>query len=277
MGRSALGDRRTAACSGRSRVPDSRCRKVSIHVPAYNEPPEMLIETLDALARLDYPDFEVLVIDNNTKDEAVWRPVEAHCARARRRASASSTSTRSPASRPARSTSRCAQTAPDAEVVAVIDSDYVVEPDWLRDLVPAFANPRTGDRAGAAGLPRRRRERLQGDVLRGVPRLLPHRHGHAQRAQRHHPARHHDAGAARRCSSGVRLGRVVHHRGRRARPAHLRARATRPPTCRRSYGRGLMPDTFIDFKKQRFRWALRRDADPAPPLRAAVRAAATSA
>ncbi len=41
--------------------------KVSIHVPAYNEPPEMLIETLDALARLDYPDFEVIVIDNNTR------------------------------------------------------------------------------------------------------------------------------------------------------------------------------------------------------------------
>ncbi|HEY0767771.1 MAG TPA: glycosyltransferase, partial [Steroidobacteraceae bacterium] len=54
--------------------------KVSIHVPAYNEPPAMLIETLDALARLDYPDFEVLVIDNNTRDEAVWRPVQAHCA-----------------------------------------------------------------------------------------------------------------------------------------------------------------------------------------------------
>jgi len=40
----------------------------------------MLIETLDALARLDYADFEVLVIDNNTLEEAVWRPVEAHCA-----------------------------------------------------------------------------------------------------------------------------------------------------------------------------------------------------
>ena len=23
----------------------------------------------------------------------------------------------------------------------------------------------------------------------------------------------------------------------------------------KSYGKGLMPDTFIDFKKQRFRWA----------------------
>jgi len=32
--------------------------KVSIHVPAYNEPPDMVIETLDALARLDYSNFE---------------------------------------------------------------------------------------------------------------------------------------------------------------------------------------------------------------------------
>ena len=39
----------------------------------------MLMQTLDALAALDYPDFEVLVIDNNTKDPAVWQPVEAHC------------------------------------------------------------------------------------------------------------------------------------------------------------------------------------------------------
>ena len=49
-------------------------------MPAYNEPPQMLIETLDALARLDYPDYEVIVVDNNTQDEAVWRPVEQHCA-----------------------------------------------------------------------------------------------------------------------------------------------------------------------------------------------------
>lgn len=31
--------------------------KVSIHIPAYREPPEMLKQTLDALARLDYPDW----------------------------------------------------------------------------------------------------------------------------------------------------------------------------------------------------------------------------
>ena len=55
--------------------------KVSLHVPAYAEPPEIVIATLDALARLRYPNFEVLVIDNNTEDPGLWRPVETHCRR----------------------------------------------------------------------------------------------------------------------------------------------------------------------------------------------------
>ena len=58
--------------------------KVSLHLAIYNEPPAMVIQTLDALAALDYPNFEVLVIDNNTKDPAVWRPVEDYCASAGR-------------------------------------------------------------------------------------------------------------------------------------------------------------------------------------------------
>lgn len=49
---------------------------VTILVPAYNEPPAILIQTLDALSELEYDYFEVLVIDNNTKDESVWKPVE---------------------------------------------------------------------------------------------------------------------------------------------------------------------------------------------------------
>ncbi len=35
-------------------------------------------------------------------------------------------------------------TAVDAEIIGVIDADYVVQPDWLKDLVPAFADPRVG-------------------------------------------------------------------------------------------------------------------------------------
>ena len=53
--------------------------KVSLHLAICNEPPAMVIETLDSLAKLDYPDLEVIVIDNNTKDPAIWRPVQDYC------------------------------------------------------------------------------------------------------------------------------------------------------------------------------------------------------
>src|SRR5207248_2280210 len=57
----------------RAPLPTSRIDKypkVCLHVPTYAEPPAVVIATLNALARLRYPNFEVLVIDNNTQDPA---------------------------------------------------------------------------------------------------------------------------------------------------------------------------------------------------------------
>ena len=54
---------------------------VSLHVPAYNEPVEIVERTLASLARLNYPNYEVLVMDNNTPLEATWRPLEEICRR----------------------------------------------------------------------------------------------------------------------------------------------------------------------------------------------------
>src|SRR5579862_7770572 len=119
----------------------SQTPKVSIHVPAYNEPPAMLIETLDALARLDYPDFEVLVIDNNTRDESVWRPVEAHCAQLGSRFRFFHVAPLAGFKAGALNFA-LERTAPDAAIVAVIDSDYVVDPRWLHDLTPSFQDAR---------------------------------------------------------------------------------------------------------------------------------------
>src|SRR5579859_1870157 len=53
---------------------------VAIQVPCYNEPLEVLERTLRSLARLEYPDLLVQVVDNNTPDEKVWRSLEALCA-----------------------------------------------------------------------------------------------------------------------------------------------------------------------------------------------------
>lgn len=119
--------------------------RVSIHVPAYNEPPDMVIATLNALARLDYDNFEVIVLDNNTPDPAVWRPVEAHC----RHLNAACDVPRfrffhfeQVKGFKAGALNRAlALTDRAAEFVAVIDSDYQVEPFWLRRAMPYFAAP----------------------------------------------------------------------------------------------------------------------------------------
>jgi exo-beta-1,3-glucanase (GH17 family)/cellulose synthase/poly-beta-1,6-N-acetylglucosamine synthase-like glycosyltransferase len=116
-----------------------RLPKVSIHLPACRESPDVVKASLNSLARLDYPDFEVLVVINNTPEERLWRPVEAHCQALGERfrfinlpkVSGFKAGALNEALR---------LTDPQAEIVAIIDADYRVSPDWLADLVPAFAD-----------------------------------------------------------------------------------------------------------------------------------------
>ena len=105
--------------------------KVSIHIPAYFEPPEMLKQTLDAVARLDYPNFECVVIINNTPDPTFWQPIQDHCRTLGERFifinAEKVQGFKAGALRIAME-----RTAPDAEIIGIIDADYVVEPNWLR-------------------------------------------------------------------------------------------------------------------------------------------------
>lgn len=238
-------------------VPDDRLPFVSIHVPAYNEPPELLGATLDALAELDYPRFEVLVIDNNTKDPEVWRPVERHCAALNARvgerfrffhveplagykAGALNFALR--------------ETHPEAEVVAVIDADYVVHPRWLHDLVPAFEDPEVA----IVQAPQDYRDADQNAFkamcmaeYRGFFHI-----GMVTRNERNAIIQHGTMTMIRRATldavegwaewcitEDAELGLRLFEAGHKA----LYIPCT--------YGRGLMPDTFADFKKQRYRWA----------------------
>jgi exo-beta-1,3-glucanase (GH17 family)/cellulose synthase/poly-beta-1,6-N-acetylglucosamine synthase-like glycosyltransferase len=122
----------------RAEIPEETAR-VSIHVPCYNEPPAMVIETLNALARLDYENFEVIVFDNNTTDASVWWPVEAHCATLDSRFRFFHEE--GVAGFKAGALNRMLEwTDPAARYVAVIDSDYQVEPFWLRRALPLFAS-----------------------------------------------------------------------------------------------------------------------------------------
>src|SRR5579863_9106988 len=117
--------------------------KVSLHVPAYFEPPEMLKQTLDAVARLDYPNFECVVIINNTPDPEFWQPIQDHC-RALGERFKFINAEKVEGFKAGALRIAMARTAADAEIIGIIDADYVVEPDWLKDLVPVFADPRVG-------------------------------------------------------------------------------------------------------------------------------------
>src|SRR5580692_11232805 len=117
--------------------------KVSIHIPAYREAPDMLLQTIDSVARLDYPNFECVVVINNTPDPAFWQPIEARCRELGPRFKFLRVEDlqgfKAAALRLA-----MAKAAADAEIIGVIDADYVVDPRWLRDLVPSFDDPEVG-------------------------------------------------------------------------------------------------------------------------------------
>ena len=122
--------------------PDNAPPLVSVHVPAHNEPPGMVIETLRALLRLDYPRVQIVVIDDNTDDEWLWRPVETWCLR-------HGVTFKHLENWPGYKSGALNYalqhlTHPDAEIIGVVDSDYQVEPEWLRQCVPLFADPWIG-------------------------------------------------------------------------------------------------------------------------------------
>ena len=232
---------------------DADLPMVSIHVPACNEPPEMLIETLNSLARLNYPRFEVLVIDNNTRDPAVWQPVEAHCRTLGERFRFFHVDPLAGFKSGALNYA-LARTADDAQVIAVIDSDYIVDPDWLRDLVPRFQRPQVaivqapqdyrdgGENAFKAMCYAEYRGFFYIGMITRNERNAIIQHGTMTLVRRSVLAE--VGGWSEWCiTEDAELGLRIFEKG---------YEATYFPN---SYGKGLIPDTFANYKNQRFRWA----------------------
>jgi cellulose synthase/poly-beta-1,6-N-acetylglucosamine synthase-like glycosyltransferase len=110
---------------------------VSIHLTCHNEPSAVVMKTLNALARLEYSNYEVLVIDNNTSDEALWKPVQKLCEKLGPhfrffhienlrgfKAGALNVALQ--------------HMDPRAELMAIVDADYVVSPSFIKDSLPYF-------------------------------------------------------------------------------------------------------------------------------------------
>jgi exo-beta-1,3-glucanase (GH17 family)/cellulose synthase/poly-beta-1,6-N-acetylglucosamine synthase-like glycosyltransferase len=227
--------------------------KVSIHVPAYFEPPEMLKATLDAVARLDYPNFECVVIINNTPDPAFWQPIQDHC-RALGERFKFINAEKVQGFKAGALRIAMERTAADAEIIGIIDADYVVGPDWLKDLVPIFADPRVG-------LVQAPQDHRDGD--RSLMHYIMNGEyagffdiGMVQRNEENAIIVHGTMCLIRRAAMEMAggwagdticedtdLGLAIIEHGWLTHYTNYR------------YGHGLLPDTYEAFKKQRHRWA----------------------
>lgn len=237
-----------AASSSSGRTP-----KVSIHIPAHKEPPEMLKQTLDSVAALDYPNFECIVIVNNTPDPALTEPVEAHCKLLGERFKFLNIDNlkgfKAGALRLA-----LEHTAEDAEIIGVIDADYAVAPNWLKDLVPSFDDPQVG----LVQAPQDHRDGKKSVVAE----LMNGEYagffdiGMVQRNEANAIVVHGTMCLVRRSAlmeagnwssdticEDTDLGLTMLERGWRAHYTNRR------------YGWGLLPESFESYKKQRHRWA----------------------
>jgi cellulose synthase/poly-beta-1,6-N-acetylglucosamine synthase-like glycosyltransferase len=113
---------------------------VSLHLATYNEPPDMLIETIRSLEAIDYPNYEIVVIDNNTKDPDTWRPVQEYC-RGRPGVQFVHVDPWPGFKSGALNLALARYTHPKAEIIGVVDSDYQIDASWLRSVVGYFADP----------------------------------------------------------------------------------------------------------------------------------------
>lgn len=226
---------------------------VSIHIPAYREQPDMLIQTLNSAAALQYPNFEVLVIVNNTPEEHLWKPIEAHCAKLGPRFKFINLVKVSGFKAGALNMAM-PQMSPEAEVIALIDADYVLHPCWLKDLVPAFDDP----------------------TVALVQAPQDHRDGHDslfKEVMNSEYAGFFDIGMVQRNEDDAIITHGTMLLIRRSAfdeiggwatdtitedtelGLRLMARGYHAHYTNRRYGWGMLPDTYKAFKTQRHRWA----------------------
>lgn len=117
---------------------------VSIHLACANEPPDMVIHAVQSLLAIDWPAFEVIVVDNNTADP-----------QAREQLAQWMTANRDPRLRfiqflhlpgfkAGALNQALAITRAEAQWVAVVDADYVVSPWWLQAVQSHLQDPSVG-------------------------------------------------------------------------------------------------------------------------------------
>jgi hypothetical protein len=211
----------------------------------------MVIETLTQLKALDYPNHEIIAIDDNTEDEATWRPVEAWCADngvkfvhlddwPGYKSGALNYALRE-------------LTDERTELIGVVDADYHMDPDFLARCAPIFAD----ESVGFVQAPQDYRDWEHAPFYRRLYYSYSYFFAVSQ------PSRNERDGAIFAGTMGLIRRRALEAVGGWdewciTEDAELSLRLLRAGYSGlhidRSFGRGVMPLTFEALKGQRFRW-----------------------
>ena len=226
---------------------------ISVHLACANEPPAMVIEAVESLLAIDWPTFEVIVVDNNTNSAqareqlADWMQ-QRQDPRLRFAQWAQLPGFKAGALNQALQLSNAA-----AQWVAVVDADYVVDPQWFKSVQAHLQCPSVGavqapqaHRIGqTGGLARMMKWETEGFFWIGM------HHRHARNAIIQHGTmslvraadlrrlRWNEDGLCEDTELGLRLLLA----GRRA------------VYVDRVLGAGRVPSGFVAYARQRQRWA----------------------
>jgi hypothetical protein len=221
---------------------------------------------MDRLAALHYDRFEVLVCDNNTRDERLWKPLEEHCARLNARLGRDVFRFFHVSPLPgakAGALNFCLEVmAPDTDIVAVVDADYYSRPDFLSRLVSFFDDPAIA----YVQTPHDYRDYEDSSYLNAC-------------YWEYMPNNKVDMPGVGEYGGAFTIGTMCLLRAQALRDVggwaewcltedsevsvRLRAAGYHGFYLGETFGRGLIPETFDDYKKQRFRWT----AGPVQQLR----------
>jgi cellulose synthase/poly-beta-1,6-N-acetylglucosamine synthase-like glycosyltransferase len=231
-------------------MPD-RYPVVCLQVPCYNEPPDMVIDTLESLQLLDYPNYEIQVIDDNTDDEQLWRPVETWC---REHSVKFVHLSDWPGYKSGALNYALKHMVEDScELIGVVDSDYQIDPHFLMSCAPLFIDPRVG----FIQAPQDYRDWTDAPYFRRLYYSYKYFFVVSQ------PSRNERDGAIFAGTMGLIRRRALEAVGGWdewciTEDAELSLRLLRAGWSGlhvdRSFGKGIMPLTFEALKGQRFRW-----------------------
>jgi len=227
---------------------------VAVQVPTYNEPVEVVRPTLEALARVRYDNLIVQVVDNNTKDAAVWQPLQQLCEELGPRfqflhldpwpgfkAGACNEATR--------------RLPDEVEIIGIVDADYVVNEHWLQDVMGHFDDPQVAFVQSSQHY----RDWEDSPYLRGL--FYSYRYFFDVTM----PCRDHRNAIIFCGTMGLIRRDLLQQIGgwneeciTEDAEASLRllGQGYRGVYDRRAWGAGMMPLDFDGLKKQRYRWAL---------------------